>query len=261
MKVCIFASASSGNCTMVSDGKTHILIDAGISMKRIKASLACVGLCLGDLSGILVTHEHVDHISGLNMLSKHCGIPIIASEDCAYGVIRAVPAAERFISVFEAGKSFDLRGLAVKSFRTPHDAPGSVGYTVQSGGAKLAYVTDFGSVTNEILDAALGADMAVVEANHDVEMLRHGQYPPYLQKRILSGHGHLSNDDSGVFCSALVNSGARYIALAHLSKDNNTPRLAYDTVADTLMECGAKMGRDMELEVAPRDIPSRVFEI
>ena len=261
MKVCTFASASSGNCAFVSDGKTHILIDAGISMKRIKASLACVGLCPEDLTGILITHEHSDHIAGLNMLSKHYGIPVIASEECAYGVIRAVPAAEKFISVFEAGREFDLRGLTVKSFRTPHDAPGSVGYTVQNGGSKFAYVTDFGSVTDEIVDAVMGAQMAVVESNHDIEMLRHGPYPPYLQRRILSGNGHLSNDDSGVFCTALVNSGARYIVLAHLSKDNNTPRLAYDTVAGTISECGAKTGRDMELEVAPRDMPGRMFEI
>ena len=261
MKVCTFASASSGNCTLVSNGKTHILIDAGISMKRIKASLACVGLCLDDLSGILVTHEHSDHISGLDMLSKYCGIPIIASEDCAYGLIKVVPAAERFVSVFETGKRFELRGLEVNSFRTPHDAPGSVGYTIKSGGAKLAYVTDFGSVTDEIVDAVMGAQMAVVEANHDVEMLKHGPYPVYLQRRILSGNGHLSNDDSGVFCSALVNSGARYIVLAHLSKDNNTPRLAYDTVAGTISDCGAKTGRDMELEIAPRDVPGRVFEV
>ena len=261
MKVCTFASASSGNCALVSDGRTHILIDAGISMKRIKASLSCVGLCTDDLSGILVTHEHTDHISGLTMLSKYCGIPVIASEDCAYGLIRTVPEAERYISVFEAGREFDLCGLAVKSFRTPHDAPGSVGYTVKSGGSKLAYVTDFGSVTEEIVDAVMGADMAVVEANHDIEMLKHGPYPVYLQRRILSGNGHLSNDDSGVFCSALVNAGARYIVLAHLSRDNNTPRLAYNTVAGTISDCGAKTGKDMELEVAPRDVPGRVFEI
>jgi phosphoribosyl 1,2-cyclic phosphodiesterase len=146
---------------------------------------------------------------------------------------------------------FPLGGIAVSSFKTPHDAIESVGYRLEAGNKRLAYITDLGSVTDGVLDASLGADIAVIEANHDEAMLKSGPYPYHLKRRILSARGHLSNPDSAGFAARLIASGARYILLAHLSRENNTPRTARETVERVLREEGITVGKDAELDVAP----------
>jgi phosphoribosyl 1,2-cyclic phosphodiesterase len=259
MKICTLASSSSGNCTLVSQGSTHILIDAGISLRRITASLRHFGISPDELQGVLITHEHSDHISGIKMLVKYHKMPVLAPLGVADALCGILPEARDSVTWFHAGTEFVLGEIAVRSFLTPHDTPESVGYRFDTGQSSLAFVTDIGCVTQTILDAALGTDMAVIEANHDIRMLKCGSYPAYLKRRILSEHGHLSNDDSGRLATRLAASGTRRIVLAHLSKENNTPRLAWDTVGSALKRQGAVVGGDVELETAPADDMGKLY--
>ena len=252
MKICTFASGSSGNCTFVTNGDTSILIDAGISLRRIKYSLQPHGVSPDQLAGVLITHEHSDHIAALKMLAKyHPNIPVFASCAAAVQLLRQVPELEKNMRCFDAGSSFVLDGFFIKSFQTPHDTPESVGYRIEDGHRSFALATDLGFVPQPVYDAVCGADMAVLESNHDVEMLKNGKYPYYLKKRILANRGHLSNADCASFAAALLHTGTKQIVLAHLSRENNTPRLAYTTVGSALAKTGATLGEDVQLTVAP----------
>jgi len=261
MTVWTLASSSSGNCTVVSQGDTHLLIDAGISLRRMRAGLRAFGLTPDDLTGVLVTHEHSDHISGIEMLVKYHKTPVFASCGSGFGISCAFPEADPYVNCFEAGVSFELGDITVSSFRTPHDSIESVGYRLLAGGRTLAYATDLGCLTGEVIDAVSGADIAVIEANHDKEMLKTGPYPPFLKRRILSPHGHLSNADSGKLAVSLALSGARIVQLAHISRENNTPGLARETVADSLSRRGIEAGRDIELGIAPQFEPGKVYVV
>ena len=261
MTVCTLASSSSGNCTIVSHGGTHILIDAGISLRRVKERLNRTELSPADLACVLVTHEHTDHISGIEMLIKYYKTPIFSSPGTGRAICCVVPESEPFLNCLETGAEFEFGDFTVSSFRTPHDASESVGYTLRAGGKRLVYVTDLGCVTPEVMDSALGADIAIIEANHDCERLRTGAYPDFLKKRILSDHGHLSNSDSGDFAARLALSGSHYIQLAHLSRENNTPELACQAVGQSLRENGITAGKDVELDIAPPDSPGRMYKL
>ena len=259
MTVWTLASSSSGNCTIISHGDTHLLIDAGISLRRIRECIKSLGLTPNDLTAVLITHEHSDHIGGIEMLVKYHKTPVFASCGSGYGLSCVLPEADPYINCFEAGVSFQLGDITVSSFRTPHDAIESVGYKLSAGGRTLVYATDLGSLTEEVLEAASDADIAMIEANHDKEMLKNGPYPPFLKRRILSARGHLSNNDSGKLAVKLVSSGTRIVQLSHLSCENNTPSLARQTVTDSLRQYGVEVGRDVELDVAPQFEPGKVY--
>ncbi len=259
MKICTLASSSSGNCTLVSQGSTHILIDAGISLRRITTSLKHFGVSPDELTGVLITHEHSDHINGVKMLVKYHKMPVYAPLGVAESLCGIIPDARDSITYFHAGTEFVLGEIAVRSFLTPHDTPESVGYRFDTSRSSLVFVTDIGCVTQTVLDAAQGADMAVIEANHDVQMLKTGAYPAFLKRRVLSERGHLSNDDSGRLASRLAETGTKRIVLAHLSKENNTPRLAWETVGAALKKQGAVVGGDLELETAPADDMGKLY--
>jgi len=258
MKLCTLASSSSGNCALVSHGRTHILIDAGISLRRITKSLKALEVSPKELTAVLVTHEHTDHISGLRMLTKHHFVPIFAPEKVAQALLRAMPEAEPLIRRILPGAGFELGEMGVTSFRTPHDTPESVGYRLTAAGKTLAFATDCGCLTRELVEGTAGADIAVIEANHDVEMLINGSYPEYLKRRILSQRGHLSNDDCGRLAVILGQGGTRRLVLAHLSRENNTPQAALRTVSDALRQAGAQPG-DVEVGLAPPDDPGALY--
>ena len=237
------------------------MIDAGISLRRIRDGLHRFGLSPDDLTCVLITHDHSDHIGGINMLVKYHKTPVFSSIGAGYGLCGAIPLVEPFLSCFETGTELEFGDISVGSFITPHDATESVGYTLRAGGKKLVYATDLGYVTDKVLSSAIGSDIAIIEANHDREMLKNGPYPDFLKKRILSKYGHLANCDSGNFAAALAVSGTRYIQLAHLSRENNTPELAYETVANALAESRVVVGKDVELTVAPLLMPAKVYEV
>jgi len=259
MTICTLASSSSGNCTIVSHDDTHILIDAGISLKRIRDNLKNLGITPDDLTGVLITHEHSDHTNGLKMLSKYHEIPIFTSFGGADKIRSLTPEVKPFVNGFEIGTVFDLGGIAIRSFRTPHDAHESVGYRLSAGGKTFAYVTDLGCVTDDVLDGTMGADIAFIESNHDREMLKSGPYPSSLKRRVLSAYGHLSNVDCGQYAVQLVLSGTQTLQLSHLSCENNTPGTALRTVEKALMEGGFAVGHHVQLDVALPFTPSRMY--
>lgn len=246
MRLTTFASGSSGNCALVSAGGGNILIDAGISMKRIRGNLSAFGLSPERLSGILITHEHSDHINGLAMLTKYYALPVYAPGILAGSLLRCVQGLEQYLRVIEVGESFELGGMSVTAFHTSHDTAESVGYRLERGCA-LGFATDMGCVTEEAEHALRGCEAVLIEANHDTDMLASGPYPPYLKRRILSPRGHLSNADCARLAVTLADSGAKYIVLGHLSRENNTPELAYTSVYNALA------GRDVQLACAPMD--------
>ena len=240
MKIAVFASGSGGNCMLLSHKDTHILIDAGISMRRVESSLRGLGLTVKDIGGVLITHEHSDHISGLKMLVKHHGIDIYAPRTVANRLRGMLPEAEDNLLEIPVGRSFRLGGLTVRAFHTPHDTDESVGYRIEGGGC-FAIATDMGRVTDEVLDGLLGADTVLVESNHDINMLCDGPYPVYLKRRILSDHGHLSNPDCAQLARHLADKGTKRIVLGHLSRENNRPGIAMAESGRMLMGSGAEL--------------------
>ena len=225
MRICIFASGSGGNCLLLSDGSTHVLVDAGISMRRIEASLREAGIAMSDITGVLITHEHSDHISGLKMLLKYHHLPAYAPHTVANRMRGMLPDVDGSLNIIEVGTVFELGSLRVRAFHTPHDTDESVGYRF-SGTGSFAIATDMGHVTDEVLDGLTGAETVLIESNHDIDMLSYGPYPVYLKRRILSDRGHLSNKDCAVLARYLAENGTTRIILGHLSKENNTPETA-----------------------------------
>lgn len=243
------ASGSSGNALLLSCENTHLLVDAGISCRRITASLKELGLSAADLSAILITHTHGDHISGLPVLLKHIACPVRALDrTCRELEYRLAGIGERLFSL-EPCVPEQIGGCAVTAFPTSHDAPGACGYRFDTADGSAGLLTDTGFVTDEASDILPGVDLAVLEANHDVECLRSGPYPYYLKQRILGAEGHLCNEDAARFAVTLADAGASELILAHLSKENNTPAMARNAVETALSAAGLAP----KLSVAPRD--------
>lgn len=254
MQIYTIASGSTGNCTLVRDGDTAVLIDAGISAKRIVSALNGLGVIPEQLSGILITHEHSDHICGLNTFIKHYEIPIFAPRTVANHLCWSIAGVDDYLTVLLPGQDCVINGMSVLPFRTPHDTPESVGYRL-TGSKVFGFCTDFGHVTDEILEGLRGADAAVIESNHDLEMLKNGSYPFALKRRILSDNGHLSNDCCAQLALELYKSGTRKMVLGHLSRENNLPSLARKCVSGRLSTEGVNIEKELVLEVAPeRDI-------
>lgn len=249
MKVVTFASGSSGNCALVREGETCLLIDAGISLRRIRAALSRQGLSPDALQGVVITHEHADHISALPMLMKYCPVPVYAPRTVANRLRRTVTLIEDHLREIVPGVPFSVGNLSVTAFSTPHDTDQSVGYRMAGTGV-FGFCTDTGCVTEEMLSALRRCGAVVIEANHDVDMLLSGRYPYPLKRRILSDRGHLSNDNCAKLACALAESGTRAIVLGHLSRENNTPVRAYRTVREALDRNGFSA---VTLEVAPAD--------
>ena len=250
MEFYTLASSSAGNAALVCHENTHILIDAGISCRRITQSLAALSLTLDDLDGILITHEHIDHVRALGTLQKKHAVPLYAS----FGTAAALDYPAPYLHAFAADEAFAIKDLQIRSFRTSHDAKESVGYRIESSDGSLAVLTDTGFITDDAHDAALGADMLLLESNHDVIMLKNGDYPYYLKQRILGECGHLSNEAAAEFAVECVRAGTSDILLAHLSDENNSPQLAEYTVGRALQSSGLSV----RLAAAPRDTISEV---
>ena len=242
MRIVTLYSGSKGNSTYIEAGDAAILIDAGKSAKRLCSALCTLGVCIDDIDAIFITHEHSDHVSALETLTKKHRIPIHMASGCA-----AKFSSERFAALRENIVchpplfEVEIKGTTVSSFPTPHDSNMSVGYRIEfcEDGKRRAIglATDIGYVTGDICQGLCGCEQVVLESNHDIEMLKDGPYPYDLKKRILSKRGHLSNRDSALFAANLAKRGTRSFILAHLSEENNTPGIALDeflsTVADS----------------------------
>ena len=251
------ASGSEGNCLLLSDGRTNLLVDAGISARRIKTALSALGLTPDDLSAILITHEHSDHVAGLNTLIKHHDIPLYASAPTARQLAYRIAGIEPMLRCINAEDCFPVGTLNVRVFATSHDSSCSVDYRVDSAYGSVGILTDTGYVTESASNALHGVDLLVLESNHDVEWLRSGPYPYYLKERILGTQGHLSNDCAAQFAVQMAQSGTKEIVLAHLSKENNTPVRALDNIQRVL----SAAGYEIPVSVAPRKELSNAYRV
>lgn len=233
MKIASIASGSSGNCIYISNNNTNIIIDAGISMKRIDEGLSKCNTCLKDIDGILITHEHIDHIKGIGVISRKYNIPMYGTSETIKGILRTTSLGEvdkDLFSPIEAEKEFFINELKIKPFSISHDAKNPVAYRVESYDRSVAVVTDLGKYDDYIVSNLEGLDAVLIEANHDVNMLQVGTYPYYLKQRILSEIGHLSNEDSGKLLNEILHDGMKNIILGHISRENNYERLAFETI-------------------------------
>ena len=257
LKFTTLASGSSGNAALVSCGDTHILLDAGISARRITTGLKELGVEPEKLSAILITHDHSDHIGGLAVLCKKIKAPIYATYPTCETIALKAPCAAGQLRPCRSGFMLDLGDVLVESFPTSHDAPGSVGYSIAGGGQRMALCTDLGFVSKDVENAIRGCDLLVCEANHDEDWVRTGPYPYSLIQRVLGDQGHLSNEAGAELALYAIRNGAKEIILAHLSAENNTPAHALRVVADRLRAAGVDLDHDIRLSVAPRSEPGR----
>ncbi len=246
-------SSSSGNCTLITNNDTKILVDAGVSMAKITTSLSKVNTEPSEIDAVLITHEHSDHISGLNVFCKKHSPHIYANSKTLEKIRENIIASSDFLHPVDIGKPFPVGSMTVKAFSTPHDSISSVGYVIESDGKKYGVATDTGTITQSMLSSLASCEAVLIEANHDEDMLKSGPYPYYLKKRILSDKGHLSNDKCAWFATQLAIWGTKKIMLGHLSEKNNTSELAYETVGKMLNANGFELDRDVILKVAKKD--------
>ena len=253
-------SGSTGNCSLLESGETRILIDAGVTGKALDAALSVCGIDPHTITALVVTHEHTDHIGGAGVASRKMGIPIFANEKTWGAMGKKLGKLEdRNKRTFETNKTFCIDGVEIMPFSIPHDTKDPVAFSFYAEGKKVSIATDIGYVPSRIEKQLEGSDLLLMEANHDVEMLRHGGYPKELQDRILSNHGHLSNENCGKLLCKLYNTGVKRVILGHLSRENNTEKLAYETVSRILAE--NDIGADYTLKIAHYDRVSGRFEV
>ena len=266
MAICSLASGSSGNCYVVLSENTALLVDAGISGRQIRNRLEQLNLSIDGISGILITHEHSDHIRGLAGLSKSKDIIVYANESTFLGMNVSLPESKR--SCFVTGDCFTVGDLEVRTFPVSHDSGDPVGYSFSSEGRRIAIVTDTGVVTEPLLREMREADILVLESNHDENILRMGRYPWFLKQRILGNRGHLSNSAAAEALATILDDDeqcgltkARMVLLAHLSKENNFPEMAMATVENILGERGYMTGAKTQLIALSRTVMSPLYMI
>ncbi len=253
-RFCTFASGSSGNAALLSCGSTHLLIDMGISCRRICRALADQGLTPQDLSAVLITHEHTDHISGLATYIKKYPTPILCTPGTARQLQYRLAGIGLLLRPLPMGETVEWGEAAITPLPTSHDCRESAAFRVDTPDGAVGYLTDTGLIEEETRQGLLGVQLLVLESNHDVDMLLSGPYPYHLKRRVLGSEGHLSNADAARFAAESAQAGTQSIILAHLSAENNTPRRALDTVGEQL----ALAGYAGRLTVAPRCEPGRV---
>lgn len=263
MQLCSLSSGSSGNCIYIGTERTHLLIDTGVSKKRIEEELHAIDLAPEDIQGILITHEHSDHIQGLGVFTRKYSVPVYGTRATLEAIRRTPSLGELDVSQFveiEKDVPFLIQDLTIEASGIWHDAADPVCYQFRHGSRKASVCTDLGDYNDYLVHKLSDSDLLFIESNHDVNMLLVGPYTYPLKQRILGDHGHLSNERSGQFIRELLNSHIRGIMLGHLSKENNIAELAYETVAQTLQENAFTQDvRDFHLQVANRSCHSAVL--
>lgn len=239
------ASSSKGNCYIISAGSTVIMSDCGISIKKIEEGLSLLALPRPD--ALLLTHSHVDHIKSAKAVIKRFSLPTYITEQTFFE--GGFPTREGFKTIVP-GTPFTVGSIGITPFSLYHDAA-AVGFIFETDDDKAALITDTGIVTEEMLSLVYGASSVIIEANHDTSMVMNGSYPEFLKKRILGGHGHLSNDDCAEACRCLLRHGTRSFLLAHLSQNNNTPEAAFTCVDSLLKESGGSYTLKTAYAAAP----------
>ncbi|MGN0317291.1 MAG: MBL fold metallo-hydrolase [Lachnospira sp.] len=265
MRMMPIASGSGGNCIYIGSDNTHIIIDAGVSRKRIEEGLNCAGISLKDISAILVTHEHSDHIKSLGVISRKDNIPMYATKGtfdgmCSCSLLGSF--SHDNVNIISADKEFLIGDLKIKPFTISHDANEPVAYSVINNNKKATVLTDLGVYTDYTIGNLKNSDIMLVESNHDENLLEVGSYPYSLKQRILSNKGHLSNVSCGKLIDTVLHDRVERIYLGHISKENNYDRLAFETVKLEIdsSESRFKAG-DFQIETAKPDCISGICEV
>ena len=253
IRVVSLASGSSGNAYLVEAGGTVLLIDAGLSMRRLTNCLRQLGVELSEVRAVLLTHEHYDHVRGLEMLSWRCGLPVVGNE----ATLEAAGPDPRRALVLPTGGSLQLGAVRVQSFGLPHDGCEPVGYSLEAEGMRICLATDLGHVPETLKEYVRASDLVILEANHDLESLYRGRYPRFLKQRIASQIGHLSNDQAASCLEECASAKRQWVWLAHLSDANNSPRAALRTVRERLRSAGVAT---VDVRVAQRDCVSLIWQ-
>ena len=265
LKFCSFASSSSGNCYLVESENTKLLIDLGIAGKKVIEGLESLNLGPEDIDGILITHEHIDHVKSVRMISKKAvNAKVYTTQGTANQISDKV--ADEKLHIIDTEYPFTIGDIMVKPFSLSHDAAEPVGYSLTHNGRKFSVITDTGYVPEEMFNETYDSDFLVLEANHEINILKMGSYPYRLKQRILGNFGHLSNEAAGAYLCKMIkirNDGQKLpkVVLAHLSSENNTPSQAYLTIRNILFEENYMIGRDIELDVLKKDERSLLMEV
>ena len=258
MIFCSLYSGSSGNSIFVSSDNTKVLVDAGLSGKRIIEALEQIDENPKEIDGIFITHEHSDHIKGAGIMSRKFDIPIYANEATWNSMINSLGnIKEHNIKILPKRSVTTIKDLDIACFNTPHDSVAPMGYTFHSKGKKASVVTDIGTFTEEVKQNIIESEVVLLESNHDIQMVKFGPYPYELKRRVLSEIGHLCNEDCGrAIVELMKDNKQRNIVLGHLSNTNNVPELAYRSVLNILEENSLEVGKDLNLKLAHRHKPS-----
>lgn len=265
MRLLSIASGSSGNCIYVGDDTTHLLIDAGISGKRIEEGLNTIGLSAKDIDAVFVTHEHIDHIAGVGVLARKYKLPVYGTKGTMEGILETKSVGKisgELLHPIRSDEMVSIGSLHIDPMPVSHDAREPVAYRIYGGGKRIGIITDLGYYTDDIVSGLQNMDALFVEANHDENMLMVGPYPYPLKRRILGNQGHLSNENSGRLLSKLLNDHLKYIVLGHLSKENNMPELAYEAVRlEIEMSENRYRAENFSLMVAKRNEPMQLLVV
>ncbi len=262
MKFCPIASGSSGNSLYIGTEYTNILIDAGLSGKRIKTGLDELNVDGRDIDAIFITHEHKDHIKGAGILSRRYDIPIYATFGTWEGMKEEIGAvAPKNIKYVYDGENCVINDICVRPFEISHDAAEPVGFNIFAQDHKISVATDMGHVSERVKECIADSEILLLEANHDVQMLKKGPYPWYLKQRILGDKGHISNEAAGNVLCEIMSGILKYVYLGHLSEENNIPYLAFETVEEILKKSNIKLGGALKMDLASRYSNSRVIEL
>ena len=256
LKFCSLYSGSSGNSSLVQSKDINILVDAGVSGKKIVDALAAINVGIENISAILITHEHIDHTQSIATLSKKYNIPIYANKKTWEAMCdKKNKISNENICYFNNNKPFILNDITILPFDIPHDAANPCGFTISNSNSKLSIATDIGHMTTSILDNIKNSNFLLLEANYEPDVLKCSSYPFHLKERIASPIGHLSNIEAGKTINYLADFGVKNIMLGHLSKENNFPELAYKSVLEQIEN------KDLNLSVANRFEPSEFFNV
>ena len=256
-KYCSLYSGSSGNSFYVGSDKTNIIVDAGVSLKKISTALEKINIQGENIDAILVTHDHIDHTKSIAALSNKYNIPIYANKktwEAILDIANKIPDENK--KTFNISEVFSIGDIKVFPFHTPHDAADPCGFNLYNSGKKISIATDIGYVSDDLLEHLKESSSILLEANYDEEILKYSRYPYILKQRISSSKGHLSNINAAKAIKTLYDSGLNNALLIHLSKENNFPELVYETIKNETLNC-----KNLSINVAPRDKPTKLFEV